>query len=444
MMAIMFLPRQFHVMVVENSSYEHIKKAMWLFPLYLFLINIFVLPIAYGGLLLGGTLQNADYFVLSIPLKQGYPMLALLAFIGGFSAATAMIIVESLALSTMVMNSLVMPTLWNWNMNAMKGFHYVILNIKRVVILGCIFLGYGFAVYIGEFYSLVDIGLKSFEAVTIFAPSFLIGLYWKGGNKKGAVAGIISGFVVWLYTLLIPALTRAGIIEKSGFVDDIFNSKFLNPTALLGLKGFDRWSHSLFWGLLFNILFYVGFSIFSRQSEEEERQALLFVESYSPKMPHVKGSYSIQQIQGILGQYIGGREASDVVNNFIAKQGINKDSISQDDLIRLRDEAERVLSGALGSAIATIIFEDKLTITEQERGEISSSIKQMADTLRFSRQELAEANRNLAYLKEFSENIIESAPAGIITLDSSLLVKYWNKEMETITGIKGRLRITGL
>jgi len=436
MMAIMFLPRQFHVMVVENSSYEHIKKAMWLFPLYLFLINIFVLPIAYGGLLLGGTLKNADYFVLSIPLKQGYPMLALLAFIGGFSAATAMIIVESLALSTMVMNSLVMPTLWNWNMNAMKGFHYVILNIKRVVILGCIFLGYGFAVYIGEFYSLVDIGLKSFEAVTIFAPSFLIGLYWKGGNKKGAVAGIIAGFIVWLYTLLIPALTRAGIIEKSGFVDDIFNSKFLNPTALFGLEGFDRWSHSLFWGLLFNILFYVGFSIFSRQSEEEERQALLFVESYSPKMPHIKGSYSIQQIQGILGQYIGGREARDVVTNFIAKQGINKDSISQDDLIRLRDEAERVLSGALGSAIATIIFEDKLTITEQERGEISSSIKQMADTLRFSRQELAEANRNLAYLKEFSENIIESAPAGIITLDSSLLVKYWNKEMEAITGIK--------
>lgn len=436
MMAIMFLPRQFHVMVVENSSYEHIKKAMWLFPLYLFLINIFVLPIAYGGLLLGGTLQNADYFVLSIPLKQGYPMLALLAFIGGFSAATAMIIVESLALSTMVMNSLVMPTLWNWNMNAMKGFHYVILNIKRAVILGCIFLGYGFAVYIGEFYSLVDIGLKSFEAVTIFAPSFLIGLYWKGGNKKGAVAGIISGFVVWLYTLLIPALTRAGIIEKSGFVDTVFNSKFLNPTALFGLEGFDRWSHSLFWGLLFNILFYVGFSIFSRQSEEEERQALLFVESYSPKMPHAKGSYSIQQIQGILGQYIGGREARDVVTNFIAKQGINKDSISQDDLIRLRDEAERVLSGALGSAIATIIFEDKLTITEQERGEISSSIKQMADTLRFSRQELAEANRNLAYLKEFSENIIESAPAGIITLDSLLLVKYWNKEMETITGIK--------
>ncbi len=168
MMAIMFLPRQFHVAVVENFSADHIKKAMWLFPLYLFLINIFVLPIAYGGLLLGDIPSKADYFVLSIPLHYGHPLLALIVFIGGFSAATAMIIVESVALSTMVMNSFVMPTFWN--LRAFKNFSAVMLNIKRVVILGCVFLGYTFAVYIGEYYSLVDIGLKSFEAVTIFAP----------------------------------------------------------------------------------------------------------------------------------------------------------------------------------------------------------------------------------------------------------------------------------
>ncbi len=170
MMAIMFLPRQFQVAVVENSSDDHIKKAMWLFPLYLFLINIFVLPIAYGGLLLGEPQQNADYFVLSIPLNKGVPMLALFAFIGGFSAATAMIIVSSVALSTMVMNSFVMPAIWR--MKAMKSFYVMILNTRRIVIIGLVFLGYVFAIYIGEFYSLVNIGLKSFEAVTIFAPSF--------------------------------------------------------------------------------------------------------------------------------------------------------------------------------------------------------------------------------------------------------------------------------
>ncbi|HYA31981.1 MAG TPA: ATP-binding protein, partial [Thermodesulfovibrionales bacterium] len=434
MMAIMFLPRQFHVAVVENSDVSHVSTAMWFFPLYLFLINIFVLPVAFGGLLLGGSQADADNFVLTVPLGQREYMLALVVFIGGFSAATGMVIVESLALSTMVMNNLVMPAIFRFN--EMKGFPIIILNIKRIIILVCVFLGYSFAISIGEFYSLVDIGLKSFEAVTIFAPSIILGLYWKRGNKAGAVAGILAGFVIWLYTLLLPALLKAGVIHEHGFLEQLVNSEILNPHALFGLRGLDKWSNSLFWGLLFNVLFYVGFSIFSRQSGEEERQSLMFVDSYSPKLLPVTGTYSIRQIEDILGQYIGRREAREMVDNFITRHGIKRNTISRNDLIKLRGEAERVLSGALGSAIATIIFEDKLTLTEQERGELSISIKQMTDTLRLSRQELAEANRNLAYLKEFSENIIESAPAGIVTIDASLMVKYWNREMEALTGIK--------
>ena len=434
MMAILFLPRQFHVSVVENSDVSHLSKAMWLFPLYLFLINIFVMPVAFGGLLLGGSQADADSFVLTIPLGQRQSLLALIVFIGGFSAATGMVIVESVALSTMVMNNLVMPGIFRFN--KMKGFPAIILNLKRLIILGCVFLGYFFAVSIGEFYSLVDIGLKSFEAVTIFAPSIILGLYWKRGNKIGAIGGIIAGFVIWFYTLFMPALLKAGVIHERGFFSSLINSQIFNPHALFGLSGLDKWSHSLFWGLLFNLMFYIGLSIFTKQGGEEEKQALLFVESYSPRMLPMKGIYSIRQIEDILGQYIGRKEAREIVELFISRHGIKREDISQDELFRLRDEAERVLSGALGSAIATIIFEDKVTLTEQERGEISSSIKQMTDTLRLSRQELAEANRNLAYLKEFSENIIESAPVGIVTVDSSLTVKYWNKEMEIITGIK--------
>jgi Na+/proline symporter/signal transduction histidine kinase len=434
MMAILFLPRQFHVSVVENSDVSHVSKAMWLFPLYLFLINIFVMPVAFGGLLLGGSQADADSFVLTIPLGQQQSLLALIVFIGGFSAATGMVIVESVALSTMVMNNLVMPAIFRFN--KMKGFPAIILNLKRLIILGCVFLGYFFAVSIGEFYTLVDIGLKSFEAVTIFAPSIILGLYWKRGNKLGAIAGIVAGFVIWFYTLFMPALLKSGVIYEKGFLSSLINSYIFNPHALFGLAGLDKWSHSLFWGLLINTIFYIGLSIFTKQGGEEEKQALLFVESYSPRMLQMKGVYSIRQIEDILGQYIGRKEARDIVELFISRHGIIKEDISQDELFKLRDEAERVLSGALGSAIATIIFEDKVTLTEQERGEISSSIKQMTDTLRLSRQELAEANRNLAYLKEFSENIIESAPVGIVTVDASLMVKYWNKEMEIITGIK--------
>jgi Na+/proline symporter/signal transduction histidine kinase len=434
MMAIMFLPRQFQVSVVENSSYDHIRKAMWLFPLYLFLINIFVLPIAYGGLLLGETQQSADYFVLNIPLKEGTPYLALFAFIGGFSAATAMIIVESLALSTMVMNSFVIPAVWG--MNAMKGFYLMILNTRRIIILGLVFLGYAFAVYIGDFYSLVDIGLKSFEAVTIFAPSFLLGLYWKTGNKKGAVAGILGGFTVWIYTLMIPALMQAGLIAKDGFLEYIFSSTILNPNALFGLEGLDRWSHSLFWELLVNILLYVSVSIFTKQTDAETKQTIVFVDTYSPLQLGLSDSpKSIIDIENLLAKYIGSKDASSVVDKFLVTNKIKRENISNEWLIRLRGEAEKALSGVLSPSISSLIFKDNTVLTHDEKVQISDSVRKISSSLRLSRQELAEKNRQLAMLKEFSENIIESIPLGVATLDESLRVRYWNEAMEIITDI---------
>lgn len=435
MMAVMFLPRQFHVAVVENYSPEHIRKAQWLFPLYLFLINIFVLPIAYGGLLTSDITSSADYYVLSIPMHYGHKILTIAAFIGGFSAATAMIIVESVALSTMVTNSFVVPTLWD--LSAIRNLHAVILNIKRLVIIGLVLLGYLFAVSIGEFYSLVDIGLKSFEAVTIFAPSILLGLYWKGGNRKGATAGIIAGFSVWIYTLLIPALMRAGIIAPGGMLEAVFNSRLLNPTALFGLAGLDRWSHSLFWGLLLNTGCYVGVSLFTKQSDAEMRQSIIFVDSYSPlQFPHSQRPLTIVEIEDILGQYLGPAEAREAIDGFMRKNKLERTTMSTEWLLKLRQEAEQMLSGALGPTISTLVFQERVLLTHEETVRVSNSIRQISRSLTLSRQELAEANRQLAMLKEFSENIIESLPLGVATLDESLRVKYWNHGMEMITGVE--------
>ena len=437
MMAIMFLPRQFHVAVVENSNPRHIRTAMWLFPLYLFLINIFVLPVAFGGLLLGGNVSQADSFVLSIPLSQGRSALALLVFLGGFSAATGMVIVESLALSTMVMNSLVMPVLIRFN--GLKSFPSLVLNVKRLVIMGVVFLGCFFAVSIGEFYSLVDMGLKSFEAVTIFAPAFLVGLYWKGGNRKGAAAGMLAGFAVWLYTLLIPALIKAGVIPSTGTLGSLLHSEFLNPKALFGVTGLDEWTHSLFWSLLLNLVLYIGVSVFTKKPAEEEAQALAFVESYRPvgEAP-ASGPESVNEVEEVLGGYIGPSEAREAVEGFLSSKGIDRGAVSPAELAGLRAEAERVLTGALGSAIATLVLRRELVPTE----ELSSSIKQISTTLRLSREKLEEANRELSFLKEFSENIIESVPQGIASLDRDLRVTYWNRGMEKITGIK-RLKAAG-
>ncbi|MEW6117060.1 MAG: ATP-binding protein [Nitrospirota bacterium] len=433
MMAIMFLPRQFQMTVVENYDESHITKAAWLFPLYLFLINIFVLPIAFGGLLLGE--KSADYFVLTIPLNNGAHYLSLLAFIGGFSAATGMVIVESLALSTMVMNNIVMPAIINFH--DAPRFPAVVLNIKRLVILMVIFLGYSFTTSVGEYYSLVDMGLRSFEAVTLFAPSFFLGLYWKKGNKKGAIAGLIGGFAVWFYTLIMPTLIEADIIKNIGFVAHLTSSELCNPNSLFGVKSLGKWGNSLFWSMSVNLLLYAGFSVFTKQSKEEEIQSLIFVESYEKVRELSLGSsYSAKDIEEVLTQCLGRVEAREAIESFLIRKRKKRDELTPQELFELRHEAEKVLAGAIGSSMAAIIFENKLVLTEKERGELSGAIKNITESLRYSRQELAAANRELSYLKEFSENIIESVPIGIATIDTLLRVNYWNRGMESITGVK--------
>lgn len=434
MMAIMFLPRQFQMTVVENYSENHIKTASWLFPLYLFLINIFVMPIALGGLLLGGDPKRADYFVLTVPLGQGNKYISLFAFLGGFSAATGMVIVEALALSTMVMNSLVMPAVIRFH--EAKSFAKLVLNIKRIVIMVIVFLGYLFAISIGEFYSLVDIGLKSFEAVTLFAPAFFLGLYWKRATKAGAIAGLSAGFLIWFYTLIVPALLKAGLIRPEGLLGKLITSEVFNPQALFGIEGLGKWGHSLLWSMLINLLIFIGISVFSKQSRNEEIQALVFVESYE-KAGDIGygGLYSVESIENILARYIGKEGAKQAVEEFLLEKKKNKEQLTEKELKELANHAERVLSGAIGPSIAAIIFENKHILTERERAELSESIRNITENLRLSRQELARALDELSYLKEFSENIIESAPVGIITIDKSFYVKYWNRQMEALTGI---------
>lgn len=436
MLAIIFLPRQFHMAVVENYNVNHLTKAVWLFPLYLFLINIFVLPIAYGGLILiGNPTAEADYYVLTLPLTHGEKYLSLFVFIGGFSAATAMVIVESLALSTMVMNSIVMPALIKFEKS--PRFPKIILNIKRFLIFMVVFLGYLSAVTIGGFYALVDMGLKSFVAVSIFAPPFLIGLYWKGGTKKGAIAGIVAAFIVWFYTLIIPAFIEAELISKYSFIYNLTKSEFLNTRSLFGITGMGKWTHAIFWTLLFNLVFFIGVSIFTRHTKTEEMQSYIFVESYHRTRQFApSASYTVNDIQGILEQYLGKSESQKAIDSFLTTIGKKRDELTTNELLELRNEMEKILSGAIGTSMAAIIFENRLVLSERDREELSESLKHITESLRLSRQELSDANRELSYLKEFSENILESTPIGVATIDDALKVKYWNKSMELITNIK--------
>ena len=231
-LAVMLLPRQFQVAVVENSGERQLRRAIWLFPLYLLLINIFVLPIALAGQLeFPGGGVDADTFVLTLPMVHQQEWLALFVFIGGLSAATGMVIVETIALSTMACNDLVMPALlrrWG-HAPPLEDVSAVLLRIRRWAIVVILLLGYLYFRLAGEAYALVSIGLISFAAVAQFAPAMIVGLYWRGGTREGALAGLAAGFAVWIYTLLLPSFAKSGWLPMS-FVDE----------GLFGIAGSSR------------------------------------------------------------------------------------------------------------------------------------------------------------------------------------------------------------
>src|SRR6185436_16949560 len=329
MAAIIFLPRQFQVAVVENVDERHLNKAIWLFPLYLLAINIFVLPIAFGGLLhFPGGSVDADTFVLTLPIAEQRPWLALFAFIGGLSAATGMVIVETIALSTMVCNDLVMPVLLRLKalrLTERRDLSGLLLGIRRGAIVLILVLGYLYFYLAGEAYALVSIGLISFSAVAQFAPAIIGGIFWKGGTRAGAVCGLAAGFLVWLYTLLLPSFAKSGWLPIVFLSQGIAGIELLKPQQLFGLQGFDDITHCLFWSMLVNIGCYVTVSLFSRASAAEHSQATLFVDALKHSAAGAgrfwRGSASVNDLLLLLGRFLGPQRAREAFATYARVRG---------------------------------------------------------------------------------------------------------------------------
>ncbi|MGL6111101.1 MAG: sodium:solute symporter family protein, partial [Rubrivivax sp.] len=329
MLSVIFLPRQFQVMVVENVDERHLKRAAWVFPLYLLLINLFVLPIALGGLLhFGPGRADAEGFVLSLPLANGQTALALLAFVGGLSAATGMVIVEAIAVSTMVCNDLVMPLLLRTRrFGAALGdggrggdLTRFLLGIRRAAIVAILLLGYVYFHLAGEAYALVSIGLISFAAVAQFAPAMLGGMYWKGGTRRGALAGLLCGFGLWIYTLMLPSLAKSGWLAADFLTHGPYALELLKPEQLFGLRGLDNLTHSLFWSLLFNVGAYVGVSLWRAPSAREASQALLFVDVFQRTATagpvFWRGRARVADLLPLLGRFLGARRATELFEDY--------------------------------------------------------------------------------------------------------------------------------
>lgn len=367
--AILFLPRQFHVMVVENSDEGHLKKAMWLFPLYMLLINLFVPAVAWGGLLLGSP-GRADMFMVSIPISQGQDLLALLVFIGGTSAATAMVLVSAVTVGTMILNDLEMP--YVRKIGTGRDLPSLILSLKRLNIILVLALGYLYSLLVG-FPALVDIGLLSFLAACQLAPAALGGLYWKKGCRQGAVAGLLAGFAIWAYSGLIPTIAEAGWVSSDLIAYGPFGIALLRPTALFGLQ-LDVWTHALFWSILANFTLYVLFSLLHEPTDEEKALAESFVDIYKvcprvetcPVLPFGESVVirvgTVDELEGTVARYIGAERAKDVVEMNLADLGTTRDGIDARQLFELRDRLEKTLTGSLGPSATRMIVEEEVAV----------------------------------------------------------------------------------
>jgi len=428
-LAIIFLPRQFQIIVVENVDESHLRRAVWLFPLYLVLINIFVLPLALGGLLhFQGQGVNPDTFVLTLPLARGAEALALLVFIGGLSAATSMVIVETIALSTMVCNDLVMPWLLRtrWLGVGERGdLSGILIGIRRIAIVVILLLGYIYFRAAGEAYALVGIGLISFAAVAQFAPAVFGGMYWKQGRRTGAVAGLLGGFVVWFYTLLLPSFARSGWIDK-GFVEQgLWGVEVLRAQALFGLSGLDEISHCLWWSLLVNIGLYVLVSLHSRPDALEAGQAESFVDVFrlgarTRDARLWRGSASVDDLVGLLERFLGPRRARKRLSVFAAAQGVRdwQTLPANGDFVRF---AEAQLSGAIGSAsarvmVASVAREENIGLEEvldilDEATQVraySRELERKSRELEAATAELRAANASLRELDRMKDDFIST------------------------------------
>jgi Na+/proline symporter/signal transduction histidine kinase len=394
MAAVMFLPRQFQVAVVENVNEKHLNKAMWLFPLYMLLFNIFVIPTALGGeILFANQSVNPDSYVLAIPLKFNQKLLTLLTYIGGFSAATSMIIVETIALSVMISNNLVMPLVLKSKklQEIFKGnLSNLVNNIRRTSIVMIILLAYLYYKTIAEHYSLVSIGMVSFTAVAQFSPAIIGGLFWKTGNNKGALIGLIVGTLIWFYTLVLPSLVGEGYFPQSIMDKGVWGLEILKPFSLFGMKGMDNISHGFFWSLLFNVGCYLYFSLTRKASSIEHNQAVIFVDifEYSGQIENSsiwRGTAYLPDIQMLLSNFFGEKRSEKILKLFAQKNKINLNTETTDP--RLVTYTEKLLAGVVGTASARIMIS---SISKEEK----ISTEEVISILKSS-QELLSANKSL-------------------------------------------------
>lgn len=421
--ALLCLPRMFQVMVVENEDERHLQIASWAFPLYLMLMSLFVVPIAVIGLDLMPKGANPDLFVLSLPLSQGQNALATLSFLGGFSSATSMVIVATLALSTMVSNHIVMPL---WLKFRAKGaqqsgdVRHVLILVRRISVMVIISLGYFYYTLSGGSAALAAIGLISFGGVAQFLPAMLGGIYWRGATRSGALAGLTVGFIIWGWTMLLPSFGEGGVLPAVWFIDGPFGLYWLRPRALFGIEGLDPTVHAVWWSLTLNLFAFVTVSLCTFPLPLERLQGVQFVHVFDdgrPAQEWRRGQGASEDLMIMAQRILGASEAKAFFAQAAQAQGQQAPLPKPTpDFVQA---LERELSASVGAATAhamiaqimgraSISVEDLMAVADESAQilEYSNQLEAKSRELTKTASQLRDANKKLTLLSRQKDTFL--------------------------------------
>ncbi|WP_028467759.1 sensor histidine kinase [Nisaea denitrificans] len=436
--AIICLPRQFQVTVVENTGEDQLRMASWLFPLYLLLMSLFVLPIAIGGLTVLPEGSNPDMFVLTLPMSVDQDFLVLLAFLGGFSSATSMVIVASIALSTMISNHIVMPIALRtpWTSIERSGDVRRLLLISRRISIGFILLlGYLYFRLSGKSDALAAIGLIAFAGVAQFLPSLLGGIYWKRATASGAKLGLLAGFLLWGYTLFLPSFEGDLLLSASTIEHGPWGLELFRPQALFGLTGQDPLVHALFWSLATNTVLFIGGSLLFEPKPLERLQGTLFVDVFrtpaGDEHRFIQRSASAEDLFILAQRILGSNEAQRVFREFAEGQGLEGDFPQPTDAFIAH--LERRLAGSIGAASAramisrivsgeTISLDELMRIADEtaQLMEYSQEVEKKSLELEATARELRRANQRLTLLDAQKDDFLSQVSHEVRTPMTSI------------------------
>src|SRR5579871_4628273 len=433
--AIMLLPRQFHVSVVENSSDAEVARARWLFPLYLVAINLFVIPIAIAGLVtfpFGAV--DSDMYVLALPIEGDAPLLSVVVFIGGLSAATAMVIVECVALSIMVSNDIVVPLVLQREPRSpkqTKDFGDFLLKVRRFAIFAIMLLAYFYYRALGNT-QLAAIGLLSFAAIVQLAPSFFGGLLWRRATARGAIGGMVVGFIVWAYTLFIPSFLDSSPAGIEFLAHGPFGIEALRPQALFGAE-LPPLLHGVLWSLTLNQLVYIALSLTRQPSSIERLQADLFVPSelapIAPTFRRWRSTVTVQDIQSTVAQYLGAERARQSFEAFALTRRTRLDPEAPADF-ELLQHAEHLIASSIGAASSRLVM--------------SLLLKKRTVSAKAALKLLDDSHAAFHFNREIMQAALDHVRQGIAVFDADLHLICSNQQFGEILGLPPHLVQIGI